>query len=129
MNFTYGRQEKLKSKKAIEELFIEGESVSAYPLRFVFLKKEHKSNFFLQVGFSVPKRKINKAVDRNRIKRVLREVYRHKKHDFDADHCYIGMFLFLDGKEWDQEVLAKKMNKIASKFHDRINPSQKENND
>lgn len=118
MKFTYGRQEKLKSKKAIEQLFIEGDAVSVYPLRLVFLKKEHKSSSLLQVGISVPKRKVNKAVDRNRIKRVFREVYRLNKHEFSEGlkNQYIGMFLYLDNKEWEQEALAAKMKKLASKF-------------
>tara|TARA_B100000809_G_scaffold266794_1_gene331665 strand:+ start:41160 stop:41540 length:381 start_codon:yes stop_codon:yes gene_type:complete len=124
MKFTYGSQEKLKSKKAIEQLFIEGNSVSAYPLRMVFLKKEHNSNSFLQLGISVPKRKINKAVHRNRIKRVLREVYRHNKYEFcnGLEEKYIGMFLFLDNKEWEQEQLRFKMKKLASKFLEKITP-------
>lgn len=118
MKFTYGRQEKLKSKKAIEQLFIEGNSVSAFPLRFVFLKKEHTSQFPLQVGVSVPKRKIPQAVDRNRIKRIFREVYRHNKHEFTtaSEEKYIGMFLYLDNKEWEQDALTFKVKKLALKF-------------
>lgn len=122
MKFTYGKKEKLKSKKAIEQLFIEGISVSSYPLRMVFLKKEHDAEFPIKLGISVPKKKVNKAVGRNRIKRVLREVYRLNKYDFSngLENQYIAMFLFLDGKEWDQEVLTTKMKKLALKFHDKI---------
>jgi len=122
MKFTYGSQEKLKSKKAIEQLFIEGDSVSSYPLRMVFLKKEHQSEFPLKLGISVAKRKINKAVGRNRIKRVLREVYRINKHEFSngLQEPYIAMLLFIDNKEWDQETLTVKIKKLALKFHDKI---------
>ncbi|MEI6866119.1 ribonuclease P protein component [Flavicella sp.] len=122
MKFTYGKKEKLKSKKAIEQLFVEGISVSSYPLRMVFLKKEHNALFPLKLGVSVPKRKVNKAVDRNRIKRVLREIYRLNKYDFSngLEDQYIVMLLFLDGKEWDQERLMIKMKKLALKFHDKI---------
>jgi ribonuclease P protein component len=126
MKFTYGSQEKLKSKKAIEQLFIEGDSVSSYPLRLIFFKKEHKSSFLLQVGVSVPKRKVNKAVQRNRIKRVLREVYRHNKYEFtnELKEQYIGMFLFLDSKEWEQDALTVKMKKLASKFLEKTTIAQ-----
>ena len=122
MKFTYGKQEKLKSKKAIEELFIEGISVSSYPLRLIFLKKSNDSSVPIKLGMSVPKRKVNKAVHRNRIKRVLREVYRLNKLEFtnDLDDQYIAMLLFLDGKEWDQESLTTKIKKLANKFHDKI---------
>ena len=122
MKFTYGTQEKLKSKKAIEQLFIEGNSVSSYPLRMVFLKKEHEVAFPIKLGISVAKRKVNKAVGRNRIKRVVREVYRMNKCHFSngLEDQYIAMFLFLDNKEWEQEILAAKMEKLALKFHVKI---------
>lgn len=122
MKFTYGTQEKLKSKKAIEQLFIEGNSVSSYPLRMVFLKKEHESEFPLKLGISVAKRKVNKAVGRNRIKRIIREVYRMNKYDFsnELEDQYVAMLLFLDSKEWDQDTLTAKMKKLALKFHDKI---------
>jgi ribonuclease P protein component len=122
MKFTYGAQEKLKSKKAIEQLFVEGNSVSSYPFRMVFLKKEHASQFPIKLGISVAKRKVNKAVGRNRIKRIIREVYRINKSDFSngLEDQYIAMLLFLDGKEWDQEALTGKIKKLAFKFHDKI---------
>lgn len=122
MKFTYGKQEKLKSKKAIEQLFIEGVSVSSYPLRMVFLKKEHDSSFPIRLGMSIPKKRVPKAVHRNRIKRVLRETYRmHKTYFSDGlEDQYIAMFLYLDGKEWDQEKLVSKMKKLAGKFHEKI---------
>ena len=122
MKFTYGKQDKLKSKKAIEQLFIEGVSVSSYPLRMVFLKKEHDGEFPIQLGISIPKKRIPKAVGRNRVKRVLREVYRFHKFEFSKgmDDKYIAMLLYLDGKEWTQEKLAAKMKQLAEKFHDKI---------
>lgn len=118
MKFTFGKQEKLKSRKAIEQLFIEGTSVSSYPMRLVFLKQNHGGEAPVKLGLSVPKKKFNKAVDRNRIKRVLREVYRKNKHTFvkELDGQYIAMLLYLDSKEWDQEALTKKMQKLAEKF-------------
>lgn len=125
MKFTYGKQDKLKSKKAIEQLFIEGVSVSSYPLRMVFLKKEHQGEFPIQLGISIPKKRIPKAVGRNRVKRVLREVYRFHKFEFSEgmDDKYIAMLLYLDGKEWTQEKLAVKMKKLAEKFHEKISES------
>lgn len=118
MKRTYGKKEKLKSRKAIEQLFVEGDTVAAFPLRLVYLKKAHDASTTLKVGVSVSKRKIKKAVHRNRIKRLLREAYRLNKEVFqhiDGDQ-YIGMFLYLDGKEWSQQELNHKMKKLADKF-------------
>jgi ribonuclease P protein component len=76
--FGFGRAEKLKSRKSIEELFAQGRSFPAYPLRVVyrFLPAEQGS---IQAGVSVSKRYFKKAVDRNRLKRLMREAYRLQK--------------------------------------------------
>lgn len=60
--------ERLKGKKQIEELFTSGHSVGAFPLRLVYLESDstHK------IGVSVSKKHFKNAVDRNRIKRLLR---------------------------------------------------------
>ena len=69
MKHTLGKEERLKSKKLIERLYKEGNSVKAFPLRMIFLQTEHTSKFPSQVGVSVTKRNFKRAVDRNRIKR------------------------------------------------------------
>jgi len=79
MKFTLGKLERLKSRKLIEKLFAEGKSVKKFPLRMVFLQTSHTSTFPMQAGFSVPKRNFKRAVDRNRLKRLLRETYRLRK--------------------------------------------------
>jgi ribonuclease P protein component len=62
--------ERLKGKKQIEQLFTAGISVGAFPLRMVYLKSKDKN----KVGVSVRKKQFKNAVDRNRIKRLLRVV-------------------------------------------------------
>jgi len=79
MKLTLGKQERLKSRKLIEKLFTDGKSVKNFPLRMVFLQVQHTSTFPIQTAFSVPKRNFKRAVDRNRIKRLLRETYRLQK--------------------------------------------------
>ncbi|MFK5889566.1 MAG: ribonuclease P protein component [Flavobacteriaceae bacterium] len=118
MDFTFRKQEKLKHKKLIEILFSEGKSISIFPLRIVFLENDHDGNKLLQVGFSVPKRLIKKAVDRNRIKRQLREVYRLNKKEFyqSIDKKYIMMVVFMDDKKYDSSILNTKMINIFDKF-------------
>ena len=80
MKLTYNKSEKLKSEKLITKLFSEGKSVSAYPLRLVYLETTFSETVSLKTGVSVPKRNFKRAVDRIRIKRVMREAYRLNKH-------------------------------------------------
>jgi len=118
MDLTFNKQEKLKHKKLIETLFKEGKSITLFPLRIVFLQKDHDKDKPLQVGFSVPKRLIKKAVDRNRIKRQLREAYRLNKKDFykRIEKKYIIMIIFIDDNEYDSSNINTKMIKIFKKF-------------
>lgn len=80
MNFTYPKNEKLKSKISIGLLFTEGKSVSKYPLRLVYHSITDNDGEKIKMGVSVSKKNFKKAVDRNYFKRVLRETYRLNKH-------------------------------------------------
>lgn len=77
---TFGRQEKLKSRKQIDALFQTGRSVVHFPLRvkYVVLPLTEEINV-AQAGFTVSKKHFKRAVQRNRIKRLLREAYRLQK--------------------------------------------------
>jgi len=77
---TFGRYEKLKSRKAIDGLFARGRSVVHFPLRvkYVVLPLTDAAPT-AQAGFTVSKKHFKRAVQRNRIKRLLREAYRLQK--------------------------------------------------
>ena len=79
----FGKAEKLKSRKVVEELFARGKSLNVFPIRifYKFLPLPADEKTVLQVGVSVSKRNFKRAVDRNRIKRLLRETYRLQKRE------------------------------------------------
>ena len=118
MLHTFKKEERLKSKKLIEQLFSEGQAETAYPLKLIYFKVKHDGPYPIQAGFSVMKRKIKKAVHRNRIKRLLREAYRkHKYLVYDQVRAsYIFMFLYLDENEEKYVVLEGKMIDLLKKF-------------
>lgn len=74
MNLKYPRQAHLKSKKTIDLLFERGKHVNCFPLRLSYMPLDKTACH--QAGFAVSKRNFKSAVDRNRIKRQLREAYR-----------------------------------------------------
>ena len=71
--------QRLKSKKVIEELFKKGSSVYLYPFRLIYSKNQAASPRYPQVLISVPKRNFKKAVDRNRLRRQIKESWRLNK--------------------------------------------------
>ena len=79
----FGKAEKLKSRKLVEELFARGKSLHLFSIRvfYKFLPLLENETTRLQVAVSVSKRNFKKAVDRNRIKRLLREAYRLQKQE------------------------------------------------
>lgn len=119
MKLSLGKSEKLKSRKLIQQLFEEGEQLKNFPLRLLFLQTEHTSDLPIQVAFSVPKRNFKKAVDRNRIKRLMREVYRKQKPNLysSLNKPHIFMFIFMGKEEPDYHFLEQKMIKLLEKFN------------
>lgn len=79
-NQKYPRAEKLKRKTDIDFLFQKGKWRSHQSMRLIFLPTSEHSG--LKIGVSVSKRNFKRAVDRNRIKRLLREVYRLNRQLF-----------------------------------------------
>lgn len=77
--FSYNKFEKLKSRKQIELLFAKGKSIASFPVKVFYLPVEHTPVHPVQVGVGVSARNFKKAVDRNTIKRRMREAYRLHK--------------------------------------------------
>ena len=130
MRFTLEKEDKLKSRKLIEQLFSEGDRVKSFPFHMVFLPINHKNNTTLQVGFSVPKRNIKLAVDRNRIKRIMREAYRKNKNLFSEGltEKFIFMIVYTARKEMKYVEMELGMQKIAVKFQAKVIEERNKNN-
>jgi len=80
--FFFPKNERLLLQKAIDRLFNNGQSFLSYPLRIIYLPENEAqtSCFGIAVLISVPKKRIKHAVNRNRIKRLIRETYRLQKN-------------------------------------------------
>ena len=100
MAYTFGKREKLKSKKLIGQLFTEGQSIAVYPLKLYYLPATADQESKIKTAVSVPKKNFKRAVHRNRIKRLLRESYRLNKHlifnNIEGKFAFLILYL---GKE------------------------------
>jgi len=75
----FSKQERICRRNDFNLLFSEGKSFFSYPFRCIFLQKA-SDEFAARIAISVSKKKFKRAVDRNRIKRLMREAYRLEKH-------------------------------------------------
>ena len=97
--FSFRKEERLCSKKIIDKLFAEGYSFLIFPLKVQFI--ETKLPVPVQVAFTVSKKVSKKAVDRNLIKRRMREAYRLNKNSLytNAGKKQLAVFFIFVGKE------------------------------
>ncbi|GGD80391.1 ribonuclease P protein component [Planktosalinus lacus] len=119
MKFSYSKEEKLKSRKTIETLFTDGKSVGVFPLRVFYIEGEEPQSVPLKTAVSVSKRNFKNAVDRNYIKRLLRESYRLNKHQIlNAldDQKYALLFLYVGKEKPNFKELNKTMNVLIDKL-------------
>lgn len=123
MNFTYPKNERLKSKTTIGLLFSEGKSVSKYPLRLVYRQAEVDAAEKIKIGVSVSKKYFKKAVDRNYFKRVLRETYRLNKHLLldNIQEPYSLMFFYQTKDKLSYEEINIKTIQLFEKFLLQVN--------
>jgi ribonuclease P protein component len=122
MNFSYPKNEKLKSKITIDLLFSKGKSVSKYPLRLVYVESDYgiekESGQKIKMGVSVSKKYFKNAVDRNYFKRVLRETYRLNKHllDDNLEKPHAFMFFYQTKDRLTYEEIHTKTIQLFEKF-------------
>jgi ribonuclease P protein component len=136
--FTLGKAERLKKRKEIEAIFDLGESFSLHPFRVFYLTnavsiqeriidhEKMQESCLLQFGVGASKKLFKKAVDRNRIKRLIREAYRLQNAELkkileEKREQSLSLFILYVGKEMPQFSFVKEkvfavLEKLAKKI-------------
>lgn len=120
---TFSKKERVVSKKLIESLFEKGDSQSlaAFPMRAVYLQTErHDEDSPVQILISVPKKRFKHAVDRNRVKRQVRESYRLNKQIIcdviPENKQMLIAFIWLSDKHYPTEEVQKRVVSLLQKI-------------
>jgi ribonuclease P protein component len=127
--FTLGKEERLKSRKQIENLFDKGKSFVVARFRIYYIINSEvpiqRGESGLKFGVGVSAKNFKKAVDRNRIKRLTREAWRLQKNDIKEKvgetQRQLNVFFIYTGKELPDFTTVKDKVAIAlKKLSDKI---------
>lgn len=117
---TLKKEERLSSKKRIDNLFANGKSFISYPLRVVYIPRLENCVSPVSMFISVPKRKIKVVPKRNRVKRLIREAYRLNNFKFneltEANRGLDIGFLYLHNEPLPYAEIEKALLKVADKL-------------
>jgi ribonuclease P protein component len=117
---TFRKSERLCHVKSIDGLFnrnnSENQSFLVYPLKAVYLKRQDAESSLPQILISVPKRRFKRAVDRNLLKRRIREAYRlNKEFLSDTPPKDIG-FVYVANEILEFKQIERAMKKSLARF-------------
>ncbi len=117
-DFQFRKEERITKKKTIDLLFEGGaKSICIYPIRMVYTESDETSP--VSILITVPKRKIKKAVDRNRIKRQIREAYRTQKQELlqvvegNKRKLIVG-FIYVGSQVYSSSVIQEQIDSLLA---------------
>lgn len=120
----FPKNARLKSRKKLQEVFSSGKKIYSGPVKLLYIKEAGAAD--IKCGIGVNGRYFKKAVDRNRIKRLLKEAYRLQQHslrDFVAlQPTNLSIFLLFTGKEMtDYDTIFKLVGNNLQKLEKQLN--------
>jgi ribonuclease P protein component len=118
---TFSKQERLCSRKVFGQLVESGQKINAFPFRLIFSEVSLPEEVGIQAAFTVPKRNFKKAVHRNRIKRLMREVYRKNKDVHyplveQSGRQFALLFIYSGNQLPDYSVTEEKLKLLLHRF-------------
>ena len=122
-----GKEERLKSRKSIEYLFSNGNVINHFPFRLLFSISENKEfEYPARIAVSVSKRNFKRAVDRNYIKRKLRESYRTNKqilHEYleEINQKVFFIVIYIAKEDISYQMIEKEVKLLLEKLTKQMN--------
>lgn len=117
----FKKEERLCNKRLINALYQSGSSFILYPYKVIFYPTD-ELGVPVQVLISVPKRRFKRAVDRNLLKRRIREAYRLQKNNllypFLGDGHILLSIQYIGNKIENYDLISKKMTALFLKLQD-----------
>ena len=119
---TFKKSERLCSRILMDHLFQgDNRTASSYPIRAVFLPVEEAVQKGVSILISVPKKRFHDAVDRNRVKRQIREAYRKNKHALAEQVAQSGKgllvaLIYVSAEIETTEQIEKRMIRLLDKI-------------
>lgn len=119
--FKFPKNQKLCSKKAIERLFEKGNNICEKPFKAVFLNETNSDDVFLKLLIIVSKKRLNKASDRNIIKRRMKEACRLQKIQLESclkdNNIQLNLALIYQHEEiLDYNLMKEKINLLLTRL-------------
>ena len=118
MRQSFHKTERLKSKIIFDELIASGSSVKKHPFILVWKKLNEAQEQPIRIAFSVSKKRFPLAVDRNQMKRKIREAYRLKKSDIYAKltNNFAVLLIYTSKEKMKSDVLKNKLILVFQRF-------------
>ena len=121
------KAERIHSRLVVESLFSSrNSSIAVYPLRIVWtIDESTEGTVPASILVSVPKKRMHHAVDRNRMKRMVREAYRLNKQillsrlEGSGRHVDIAFICIADNVPTSSQV-SKSVVKALARISDTI---------
>ena len=115
-----GRDRSLKRRVVMDQVFAEGRTAKSFPIVARFVETPPDGPAPSRVAFTVSKRRFKRAVDRNRVKRLMREAWRHHRAEFESailkGHQCAVVLIFVGKDLPDSETIQRAMVKLLNRM-------------